>query len=394
MGLFDVFLGKRPTPVGKPEGIFKMLSGYEPKFTTYMGSIYESELIRASIEARATHIGKLKVDVLGTARPALRSKLQKAPNQFQTWSQFLRRLSTILDVHNTAFIIPVYDEYGEPSGIFAALPTQCEVLQYGGKPYLKYTFKDRQTASIELEYCGIMTKFQYKSDLFGENNHALLPTLDMISITNQGISEATKSSAAYRFWAKVTNFTKDDDLAKERRRFSNANFSREAEGGGVLLFPNTYSDIHQCEAKPWVLNADQMKLINESVYSYFGTNEDVLQNKAFGDKWTAFYEGAIEPFAIQLSEVLTKMFFTLREQSVGNIVIASANRLQYMSNAEKLNVSKDLADRGILNRDEVREIWNLPPLPNGEGQAYIIRGEYWNADQKINQQEGNNEQGD
>ena len=63
--------------------------------------------------------------------------------------------------------------------------------------------------------------------------------------------------------------------------------------------------------------------------------------------------------------------------------MATANRLQYMSNQEKLNVSAQLADRGILNRDEVREIWNLPPLPDGEGQAYIIRGEYWNANEKI-----------
>ena len=60
-----------------------------------------------------------------------------------------------------------------------------------------------------------------------------------------------------------------------------------------------------------------------------------------------------------------------------------------MTNADKLNVSSQLADRGIMNRDEVREIWNLPPLPNGEGQAYIIRGEYWNADEKINEGQNN-----
>ena len=67
--------------------------------------------------------------------------------------------------------------------------------------------------------------------------------------------------------------------------------------------------------------------------------------------------------------------------------MASANRLQYMSNKEKLEVSAQLADRGILNRDEVREIWNLPPLPDGEGQQYIIRGEYYNATEKINEDE-------
>lgn len=382
MGLFDVFLKNRPEPKGTYEGKFKMISGYEPRFTTHLGSIYENQLIRACINARATHISKLKVDILGSAKPSLRNKLAKAPNQFQSWSQFLYRLSTILDVHNTAFIVPVYDEYGEMSGIFSCVPTQCEVVQYSGVPYLRYTFRDGHKAAIELEYCAVMNKFQYKDDLFGETNHALHPTLDLISIENQGIQEATKSSAAYRFWAKITNFTKTEDLTKERKRFSSENFARESEGGGILLFPNTYSDIHQVEAKPWVINSDQMKEIREGAFEYFGVNEEVLQNKAYGDSWTAFYEGAIEPFAIQFSEVLTKMLFTFREQSQGNEVVASSNRLQYLSNAEKLNVSTQLLDRGILTINQALDIWNLPHVENGD--VRIIRGEYYNADDKVN----------
>lgn len=394
MGLFDVFLKNRPEPKGTYEGKFKMISGYEPRFTTHLGSIYENQLIRACINARATHISKLKVDILGSAKPSLRNKLAKAPNQFQSWSQFLYRLSTILDVHNTAFIVPVYDEFGEMSGIFSCVPTQCEVVQYSGVPYLRYTFRDGHKAAIELEYCAVMNKFQYKDDLFGESNHALHPTLDLISIENQGIQEATKSSAAYRFWAKITNFTKTEDLAKERKRFSSENFARESEGGGILLFPNTYSDIHQVEAKPWVINSDQMKEIREGAFEYFGVNEEVLQNKAYGDSWTAFYEGAIEPFAIQFSEVLTKMLFTFREQSQGNEVVASSNRLQYLSNAEKLNVSTQLLDRGILSINQALDIWNLPHVENGD--VRIIRGEYYNADEKVNsleneESEANNE---
>jgi hypothetical protein len=383
MSLFDLFLGKRPAPVGHYEGKFKMISGYEPRFTNFEGSIYESELIRASINARATHISKLKVDVLGSARPSLRVKLQKGPNSFQTWSQFLYRLSTILDVHNTAFIVPVYDEYGEPSGIFCPLPSKCEVVQYGKTPYLRYKFRDGNTAAIEYEFCGVMTKFQYKDDVFGESNRALLPTLDLISIENQGIQEATKSSAAYRFWAKVNNFTKTEDLAKERKRFTEENFSKESKGGGMLLFPNTYTDIHQIEAKPWVINPQQMKEIRENVYDYFGVNDEVLKNKAFGDAWTAFYEGAIEPFAIQFSEVMTRMLFTFREQGNGNKVVASSNRLQYLSNNEKLNVSSQMLDRGILSINDVREIWNLPPVDGGDTR--IIRGEYYNADEKVSE---------
>ena len=374
-------------------GDFKMLNGYTPHFTTYNGSVYESQLIRSAINARAIHISKLKVEVQGAAKPALQNKLKHGPNSFQTWSQFLYRLSTILDVYNTAFICPVYDQYGEVSGIYAPLPAKCKVVQYEDKPYLKYQFSTGVTAAIEMDACGIMTKFQFKNDFFGETNTALLPTMDLIHIQNQGIQEGVKSAATYRFWAQVNNFSKADDLANERKRFTEENFSKDAEGGGLLLFPNTYTNINQVKSDPWVVDKEQMDLINHGVYEYFMVNEDVLMNKAYGDKWTAFYEGAVEPFAIQFSEVMTRMLFTFVEQSRDNRVIATANRLQYMSNAEKLNVSSQLADRGILNRDEVREIWNLAPLPNGEGEEYIIRGEYWNANEKINTEgEEDNEQ--
>ena len=383
MGLFDVFLKDRPKKNVQNLTDFKMFNGYTPQFTSWGGDIYESELIRAAINARATHISKLKFDIEGSARPALQSKLSKAPNQFQTWSQFLYRLSTILDIHNTAFIVPVYDRYGEPSGIFCPLPQKTEIKQYGDKQFLVYEFSWQEKAAIELEYCGILTKYQYKSDFFGENNHALFPTMDLIHIQNQGIEEGVKSAATYRFYAQVNNFSKVNDLAEERKRFSEENFSRDAEGGGILLFPNTYTNINQVKSTPFTVPADEMKLIEKNVYQYFMVNEDVLQNKTFGDSWSAFYEGAIEPFAIQFSEVMTKMLFTLREQGSGNQVLLLANRLMYMSDKDKLNVSSQLLDRGIMSINDVREIWNLPPVEGGD--VRIIRGEYWNADEKVNE---------
>lgn len=384
MGLFDKIFGNRPKPQGKYEGEFKLLNGYSPTFHSFRGSLYESELIRAAINARAVHISKLRVEMIGAARPALQNKMKHAPNAFQTWSQFLYRLSTILDIHNTAFICPVYDQYGEPSGVFTPIPHRCEIVQYNDVPYLRYEFSNMKKAAIELEYCGIMTKYQYKNDFFGETNAALLPTIDLINIVNQGIDEGVKSAATYRFMASVTNFSKTEDLAKERKRFTEENFSKEAEGGGLLLFPNTYRDIKQVDVKPWVIDDKQMELINKSVYQYFGVNEDVLMNKAYGDAWSAFYEGAIEPFAVQFSEVMTKMLFTLREQTQGNQVIATANRLQYLSNQDKLNVSAQMLDRGIMSINDVRDIWNLPPVENGD--ARIIRGEYYNADEKVNEE--------
>ena len=385
MGLFDIFLKNRPKVNQEKMQAFKMLNGYEPKFTTWGGEIYESELVRAAINARAVHVSKLKFNVTGSAKPALQNKLQKGPNQYQTWSQFLYRVSTILDVHNTAFLVPIYDQYGEVSGIFCPLPHKTEIVQFGTgntvKPYLRYEFGWGEKASIELENCGILTKFQYKSDFFGESNHALFPTMDLIHIQNQGIEEGVKSAATYRFYAQVNNFSKTEDLAKERQRFSEENFSKDSKAGGLLLFPNTYSNINQVKSEPYTIAADEMKLIKDNVYQYFMVNEDVLTNKAYGDAWSAFYEGAIEPFAIQFSEVMTKMLFAFREQGNGNIVMLTANRLQYMTNKDKLDVSSQLLDRGVMSINDIREIWNLTPVEGGD--VRIIRGEYYDANVKL-----------
>ena len=381
MGLFDIFLKNRPKVNPNQVQTFKMLNGYQPHFTTWGGEIYESELVRAAINARAVHVSKLRFNITGSAKPALQNKLIKAPNKYLSWSQFLYRVSTILDVHNTAFIVPIYDEYGEVSGIFCPLPHRTEIVQYNGAPYLRYEFSFGEKAAIELENCGILTKFQYKSDFFGETNHALFPTMDLIHIQNQAIEEGVKSSATYRFYAQVNNFTKTEDLANERKRFSEENFSRDSEGGGLLLFPNTYTNINQVKSDPYVIQADEMKLIKDNVYQYFMVNEDVLTNKAYGDAWTAFYEGAVEPFAIQFSEVLTRMLFTFREQGAGNSVMLTANRLQYMTNKDKLDVSSQMLDRGVMTINDIREIWNMPPVEGGD--VRIIRGEYYDADAKI-----------
>ena len=182
--------------------------------------------------------------------------------------------------------------------------------------------------------------------------------------------------------AQLSNFAKPEDLAEERKRFTAKNLSTESESGGFLLFPNTYKDIKQVDVKPYTVDADQMEQIRTNVYNYFGVNEDVLQNKAYGDAWSAFYEGAVEPFAIQFSEAMTKALFTERERAQGTELIATSNRLQYMSNADKLNVSSQLLDRGIFSINDVRDIWNLPHVEGGDER--IIRGEYYSATDKIN----------
>ena len=362
----------------KAHATFETLTAYRPAFTTWRGAIYESDLVRAAIDARARHISKLKVEIHGSAKPGLQAKLRQGPNEWQTWSQFLYRVSTILDAsdRSTCIIVPVLDEYMVTTGYFPVVPQKCEVVEFNGAPWLRYKFAAGQMAATPMKDCAILTKYQYKNDFFGDGNRALDETMKLVHIQNEGIEEAVKNSATYRFMAQLSNFTMADDLKNERSRFSKENLKADKDAGGLLLFPNTYQNIQQIKSTPYTVDAAQMEVIKTNVANYFGVNEKVMQNAATAEDLDAFFNGGIEPFAIQFSEAMTKAIFSERERAQGSYFIANANRLQYMSTTAKVQMAKELGDRGALMIDEIRELFNYAPLPDGAGQVAPIRGEY------------------
>ena len=386
MGLLDVIF--RPSKAKKSEkalnearSFFQTLTAYTPVFTSWGGQIYESEIVRAAIDARARHNSKLKVEIMGTANPSLQVKLRLGPNQWQTWSQFMYRVSTILDVNNTCFICPVFDDRMIITGVYPVLPSMCSLVEYDDEVWLRYQFANGQTAAVEFRKCAVLTKHQYKSDFFGDSNAPLSETMKLIHIQNQGIEEGVKNAATFRFMATLNNFSSAQDLAKERQRFTETNLSSESEAGGFLLFPNTYKDIRQIDVRPYAIDSEQMRQIRENVFNYFGVNEAVLQNSAKAEDLEAFFDGCIEPFAIQLSEALTKMLFSERERAQGSYLIANANRLQYMSTSQKVQMAQQLLDRGVMSINEARELFNYDEVDGGD--VRFIRGEYKNSDEAV-----------
>lgn len=372
MGLFDyLFKGRKNRRIlGE---YFELLNGYSPVFSTYDGGVYEMDLTRTAINSFATHCSKLKPEIEGGALKSLERTLQFKPNAFMDTTKFIARVATILECEHTAFIIPIEDEYGQLAGWYPLLPQNCEIIEYQDKVYLRYTFGNGERAAIEFERVGILTTHQYKNDIFGEDNSTMQPTMQLIHTSNEGIINAVKNSANIRFLAKVANLLKPEDIKKERDRFTQDNLSSDNKSG-MIIYDNKFSDVKAVESKPYTPNALQMQQIQENVCTHFGTNMDILQNKFNEDTWNAYYEGKIEPFALQLSLVMSNMTFTPRELAHGNAITFSANRLQYASNNTKLQVSTQLFDRGLLNRNSVMDIWNMAHVEGGD--KYYIRKEY------------------
>lgn len=378
MGIFEAIFKKPKKTEETVVSFFQTLNGYTPVFTTAPGGLYEMELTRAVIHSFATACSKLKPEIAGSAYKSLEKTLQFKPNPFMDTTKFLYRIATILSVCNNAFIAPIENQYGDIVGYYPLLPRNCEIIEIRGEAYLRYTFAGGQRAAIELSKAGYLTQFQFDDDFFGSPNMpALKPTMQLIHTQNEGIINSVKNSANIRFLGRIANVIKDKDIKQIRDKFTEDNLSSENHSG-LIIYDAKLADITPIESKPFIVNPVQMKQIEENVFTYFGTNLDILQNKFTEDTWNAYYESKIEPFALQLSLVMSNMTFSTKELAYGNMISFTSNRLQYASNQTKLQISTQLFDRGLINRNGVMDIWNMAHVEGGE--KYYIRREYTEID--------------
>lgn len=354
-------------------GYFSTFTAYQPSFTTWTGGVYEAELTRSIIESGANHASKLKPEVMGAAQSAATSSLSHQPNPWMTTPQFIKRVYTMLQVNDTALIVPLFsDDNSAMVGYYPVLPSMCTAYDVAGELWLKLDFPTSRSVYVEWSRCGVMTRHQYRSDLFGDGTNVLNPTLELMHAQSEGEMNAIKQGAFIRFIGKLSQNRNDTDREKARTDFNKQLDSENS--GGIAVYDRVFDEVKQITPSNYTVDAAQMERIEKSAYRFFGNNEDVVLNRADEDTYNAFYEGNIETFAVQLGYVLTAMTFTKNEIAHGNEIMFSANRLEFASNTTKLAVSTALFDRGIWNGNQVADVFQSPHYEGGE--RHVIRGEY------------------
>ena len=366
--ILDKILGKGSKP---PVSAIETVGAW-PYTTGWQGSMYQQVLVRSVIERFAIAVSKLKPVIKGSARPSVRRAIETAPNQFQTWPQFLYRCATLYMNNTTVCIVPVYKPGTDIQNGFYPVPlASAEVVDHHGEYWLRWRMPDGDERAIELKYVAIVTRFQYISDWFGDGN-ILASTLSMLKAQEEAQIQSINDSAKVRFIGQLQGQVREEDMAKKRDRFAQDNFSEDNETP-LMLYDNTFTSIEQLKAQNWTIPNEEMERIENNVFDYFGCNRKILQNDYDESEWDSYYEGIIEPFGLHLGEALTQATFTMRERPQ-NYIMFSSNRLEYASAASKRNMNRDMTDRAIMTLNEGRELLQLPPLEGGD--VFILRGEY------------------
>lgn len=379
MGLLSKFFPRNPKEKTVSAPGYTSFTEYTPVFTSWHGKLYEQALVRAVIERFAIACSKLKPEYVCTAKVPLRrvsNLVNDWPNEYMSWSRFLSRVATCMDADTTAFIAPILNEWDETVGLFPLKPAFTDIVDVNGTPWCQFSLYTGEQLAIELSRVGIVTRFQYMSDFFGAGNDALQPTLALIDAQRQAEEQAVMNGARIRFIGKLTGQVHEEDMERKRERFYEQNLSGK-NNTGLMMYDNTFDSVKQIEEQRFVIDTEEMERINNSVYDYFGMNEDILQNHYNEEEWGAYYEGRVESFALQVSEAITKMVLSPAQRKKGNHVMFSSNRLEYATNASKRNMVRDMIDRGVMSINEGREVLQLPPIEGGD--VFFARGEYKDA---------------
>lgn len=373
MGLLQKLFGKsEPKQEARAYGTFTESA---PAFAPFSGAIYQQELTRSCIERFATACSKLKPEVCGTASPMLAKLAHTRPNDVMTWPTFFKRLAALYDAEGTAFIVPVLGrDYVTRVGMFPLKCEYCEVVDVGGEPWARFTFANGERTAFRLGEVCILSKFQVTSDFFGEPN-CLDATMQLIDAQNKAQSHAIKNGAKVRFIGTVPGMVRQEQLEEKRRLFIESNF--ESNDTGMMVYDQTFTDVRQIEPQSYVISSEEMGRITDNVCRYFGMSKAILDADFTEDQWGSWYESKVEPFAVQLADAVSNMWFTRVQQQHGNRFEVSANRLEYSSNPSKRNMVRDMLDRGVFSINEAREILQMPPVE--WGGVHVVRGEYVNT---------------
>lgn len=353
-------------------------------------------LIRASIDALSRNIAKMELDaVMYTDRENSVKKVNrisdvarvlKQPNEYMTTYDFLYKISAMYYASNNAFIWPEYKD----GQLVALWPINYENFQLfeteRGNLVAKFRLSYRNTYTVPYDDLIHLRNHFIEDDLVGSSNNALLPVCELMNTQNQGIIHGIQNSAIIRGILKSVNVIKEQDLRAARDRFVEDNLAA-SNNGGVIVVDGKF-DYSPIESKPYMIDAETMAETKRMVFDYFGVNEGFITNKFTPEEYEAVYEGRLEPFAIMLTQALTKGLYTARERGFGNEVEANMSRVKYQPISAITSLIAATNQLGLFRKNEYREMLGYPPLSDEEGGNEIVISLNYTNTQNLDEYQG------
>ena len=335
---------------------------YRSNFTAFGSEAYRSEVVRSCVRPLAEFTSKANARCPDRRLEML---LNDRPNIYMNGKEFLYKIRTLYELKNNVFIYIERDNKGKAAALLPVVYSEFEALEYGGDLFIRFGFRTGEKITLPWADLAVIRKDYVDSNFVGENNDAILSTLELIHTTNQGIANAVKATANLRGILKTTKaMLSQEDILKQKERFVKDYLSLE-NAGGIASLDSTQEFI-PITMSPVVTTFTQMKEFRENVQRYFGVNDKIIMCNMSTDELQTFYEMRIEPFLTDLSAELTSKVYTQREKTFDNWIVYESNKLQFASLDKKIQMFATVVQYGGMTVNEWRAACNMAPIDGGD----------------------------
>lgn len=382
MSLFDIFKKKDKATQKGNFTIAPVSFNSSPVFSDWGSNfLYGSDIVVQSIRCKANEFKKLHPKHVrrqdNGENTNVWSSIQRMldnPNEYMTQSDFLEKITILLELNKNVYIYPLYhyDDMGNKifDGLYPLKPSTVEMLQdKAGTLYYQFTFANGYNPIIEARDIIHWKKDYGVNDYFGGNGSKDVQNLNQsISYYNsllQSIGKALNASYQVKGILKVNSMLSDEKIQKERDNFITT-LKNTDSGIMVTDYKTEYTDM-KTDVK--LVDADTIKFMYENILRANGTSLAILSGDYTKSQKEAYYEHALEADIKSLGEAFTKCLFTEREKSFGNKILFYPSAINFMSMSDKLSFAQLAVPSGSMLKDEFRELFGFSPMPNGLGQT-------------------------
>lgn len=380
MGLFD-FLKRKEDKNGLAYA--PTMAGTIPFYSAFGDNIYASDIIVQSIRCKANEFKKLQprhiisdngeVSVVTDSSIA---KVLRRPNEFMTTSDFLEKITILLELNKNVFIYPQYYMTKGGKKIYTALyPLKPSSVTYmtdsKGKLFIEFRFSNGLETVLPADEIIHWRKDYGINDYFGggmfggNDNASLLTMLKRYDQLTQSIAKALEVSCSINGLVKYNTYHGDDQLQESRKQFEED--LKKNESG--ILFTDLSTEYTNIPRDTKIVDAETLKFFYETILRANGTPLAILNGTYTKSEKEAYYEHSLEADIISLGQAMSRAMFSDREESFGNEIALYPNAINFMSMENKLALAKIAAPAGMMMKDEFRELFGYPPLPDGQGQV-------------------------
>lgn len=363
---------------------WKELGAYQSIFSVFGDDIYQSDTVRACVRPLADFSAKAEARC---EDKNLERILNRRPNKYMNGHDFLLKVRTRLEILNTTFIYLERDDKGKVIGLYPVPYAYFEAVEYQDGLFIKFYFGGEAATQLTLpwEDLAVLRKDYNGSDIGGEDNSAIIKTIETLNTINQGLANSIKATANLRGILKSTKaMLSPGDVRKQKDDFVKDYLNLE-NAGGIASLDSTQEFI-PVNMSPITANQAQMKETREQIYRYFGVNDDIVMGNIKTEQLENFYKLRIEPFLVALSQELTSKIYPGKAGSYEkNQIVYMASQGQFMTVSQKLDLFNKVVLYGGMTKNEWRHLMGYSDIEGGDIPIMRLDADYINVNEKPRQ---------